>query len=127
MSTFLYRLGRWCAHHAWKVLLAWLIILGALGGGAASVGMQLSNDFEISDSEAMEGLAILRERLPQAAGTTEPVLITASDGDIRAHEKAIEGLIEDASAIDGIAMVANPFDPLTEAISDAGDAALVQV
>ena len=127
MSSFLLKLGRWCAHHAAKVLLGWLVLLAALGGGAAAVGMQLSNDFQIAESEAMEGIAILRERLPQAAGTSEPVLITANSGSVRDHKAAIEKFVQEASAIDGISMASDPFDELTSAITDDGKSALIQV
>ena len=38
MATFLYRVGRWCADHVKTVIAAWLIVLAALGGGAATFG-----------------------------------------------------------------------------------------
>ena len=38
MASLLYRLGRWCADHVKTVIAAWLIVLAALGGGAATFG-----------------------------------------------------------------------------------------
>ena len=35
MSTLLYALGRWSYRHPWRVLVAWLLLLGIAGGGAA--------------------------------------------------------------------------------------------
>ena len=34
MAEFLYRLGRWSARHAWRVVLAWLVVLLASGGSS---------------------------------------------------------------------------------------------
>ena len=127
MSAFLHHLGRWCAQHSWKVFGIWIVLLLGMGGGVLGVGMQLSNSFDIAGSEAMTGLAVLRERLPQAAGTAEPVLITTSDGAIENHQDAIQEFIDKASEIDGISMASDPFSDLTRAISDDGAAALVQV
>lgn len=127
MSSFLLLLGRWCARHAKRVLLAWLVLLAVLGMGAGSVGIQLSNSFKISNSQALEGLDILKERLPQAAGTSEPVLITSKSGDIAAHQAAIAQFVENTSSIDGISMASDPFSELTRAITDDGSAALIQV
>ena len=31
MSSLLYRLGRWCATHAWRTLTIWLVVLVGLG------------------------------------------------------------------------------------------------
>ncbi|MDD7466019.1 MAG: MMPL family transporter [Actinomycetaceae bacterium] len=79
MSSVLLKIGRWCARHSWRVLIAWILALGALGFGFSSVGMQLSNSFNISSTESMIGVDILRERLPQASGVSETVLISVSD------------------------------------------------
>ena len=109
MSALLHSLGRWCARRAGRVLAAWLLLIAILGGGVSAVGMQLTDTFSISGTESMEGLEILTERLPQAAGTSEQVLFTASDGDISGHASAVTSFAQKAADIDGVAMVSPPF------------------
>ncbi|MDY5589170.1 MAG: MMPL family transporter [Arcanobacterium sp.] len=127
MSAFLLKLGRWCASHSRRVLIAWLLLLAALGAGAHSVGMQLSNSFDISATESITGISILRERLPQASGVSEPVLISARHGNISSYQPAIEKFVRDTSKISGISMATDPFAERTRTISQDGKHALVQV
>ncbi|TFH52195.1 MMPL family transporter [Actinomyces viscosus] len=131
MSTFLYAVGRRCSRHAVSVLAIWLLLMAALGGVVATTGVHLVNTFTISGTESMRGMEVLSERLPQAAGTNEQVLFTASDGHIENHADAVNAFALEASQIDGVAMVSPPFgDQATgtaPAVSDDGKHVLVQV
>ncbi|MCL3777338.1 MULTISPECIES: MMPL family transporter [unclassified Actinomyces] len=109
MSALLHSLGRWCAQHAARVLALWLVVVAALGGLVGATGVNLSSAFTINDVESMEGLDVLANRLPQAAGTSEQVLFTAQDGDIEAHRATIDGFIDAAGALEGVAAVTHPF------------------
>jgi RND superfamily putative drug exporter len=42
MASLLYRLGKFSAHRAWFVILAWVLILGAAGTLAVTGGGKLS-------------------------------------------------------------------------------------
>ena len=52
MSTLLYSLGRWSYRHGWRVLIAWLLLLGIggdddeLGARAACLGEGATQLFE---------------------------------------------------------------------------------
>ena len=131
VSAYLHSLGRWCARRAPRVLAAWLLLIAILGGAVSTVGMRLTDTFTISGTESMEGLEILTERLPQAAGTSEQVLFTASDGDIGGHADAVNTFASRAADIDGVAMVSAPFGDVqtgtSSTVSADGAHALVQV
>ncbi len=127
MSSLLHRVGRWCADHAGRVLAAWAAVIALLAVSVSFLGMNLSGSFTIAEAESMTGLEILGERLPQAAGTSEQVLFTASDGDIAAHKTAVEDFVEKSGKIDGIAMVSDPFAETTNTVSKDGAHVLVQV
>ena len=131
MSAYLYSLGRWCARRAPRVLAAWLLLIAILGGAVSAVGMRLTDTFTISGTESMKGLEVLDERLPQAAGTSEQVLFTASDGDIGGHADAVNAFASRAADIDGVAMVSAPFGDAqtgtSSTVSADGAHALVQV
>ncbi len=98
-----------------------------MAAGVAAIGLRLDDTFEISGTESMEGLSILSERLPQASGTSEQILFTASDGDIAAHQQTVEDFVSSASQIDGVSMASDPFSATAPTISDDGAHALVQV
>ena len=131
VSAYLHSLGRWCARRAPRVLAAWLLLIAILGGAVSTVGMRLTDTFTISGTESMEGLEILTERLPQAAGTSEQVLFTASDGDIGGHADAVNTFASRAADIDGVAMVSASFGDVqtgtSSTVSADGAHALVQV
>lgn len=109
MSSLLHRLGHWCAQHAARVLAAWLLVIVAMAGIVGLTGMNLSSAFTLTGSESMKGLSILAQRLPQAAGTSEQVLFTSTDGGIESHKDAIESLVDKLGELDGVAMVSDPF------------------
>ncbi len=50
MAQFLYRLGRWCADRAGRVLALWLALLIAVGGAAASFGTPMTSKFSLPGS-----------------------------------------------------------------------------
>ena len=131
MSNFLLSLGRWCAHHATRVLAAWALLIAALGGVVATTGIQLDDTFTISGTESMRGLEVLSDRLPQAAGTSEQVLITSSNGRIENHAPAVNAFALRASQIDGVATVSPPFGDkaagVASTVSADGTHVLVQV
>lgn len=131
MSNFLLSLGRWCARHATRVLAAWALLIAALGGVVATTGIQLDDTFTISGTESMRGLEVLSDRLPQAAGTSEQVLITSSNGRIENHAPAVNAFALRASQIDGVATVSPPFGDkaagVAPTVSADGTHVLVQV
>lgn len=79
----------------------------------------------------MRGLEVLSDRLPQAAGTSEQVLITSSNGRIENHAPAVNAFALRASQIDGVATVSPPFGNqaagVASTVSADGTHVLVQV
>ena len=47
MAKLLYRLGRWSFLHKWKVIVAWLLLLAAVGGAAALLMKPMTSEFSI--------------------------------------------------------------------------------
>ncbi|MDO4888000.1 MAG: MMPL family transporter [Actinomycetaceae bacterium] len=127
MASVLSRVGRWSATHAKTVIAIWLLVVALLGAGLATAGTNLTGTNRINESESIEGLKVLSERLPQAAGASEQVLFTSESASIDDHQAAIRSFIEQAQAIDGISQVSDPFAQQTNAISPDGTSALVTV
>ena len=96
MSTLLYALGRWSYRHSWRVLIAWLLLLGIAGGSAALFMKGTDNSFSIPGTEAQAGLEQLSRSFPQASGTSAQLVVVAADGG-RVDQEPYSSAIEDAT------------------------------
>ena len=63
------------------VLAAWLVILLALAGAARSVGPDLNDNLTLPGTDSQEATDLLSERFPSQANGTNPVVLTAPQGE----------------------------------------------
>src|SRR3954471_14250183 len=79
MATFLYRMGRFCFSRRWLVAGVWVLMLGLLGAGAATLSGTMSNTFSVPGTESQKAIDQLAERFPQAhvGGATARVVFVA--------------------------------------------------
>ncbi len=131
MSTLLYALGRWSYRRSWRVLFAWLVLLGLAGGGAAVFGAGTDNSFSIPGTESQAGIEQLARTFPQASGTSAQMIIVTADGapvTEAPYSTEIADTIAKFEKLDGILAVTDPFDKLVKGqVSDSGDAAIVRM
>lgn len=131
MSTFLFSLGRWSYRHPWRVLIAWILLLGIAGGGALAFMKGTDNSFTIPGTEAQEGIQLLERTFPQASGTSAQLVIVAPDGDRvdkGDNAAAIAAAVRELGDIDGVIAVTDPFDEMVDGlVSDDGRAAIVRL
>ena len=128
MSTLLYSLGRWSYRHPWRVLLAWLLVLGIAGGGAM-LNKGTDNSFSIPGTESQAGLEQLSRTFPQVSGTNAQFIAAVPDGsDIESYKPQIEATIAELEKLDGVLAVTDPFGETVDGlIADDGSAAIVQL
>ena len=88
MSSFLYRVARWCAAHAWSVLSLWLVLLAAVGTLAATIGQPLSSRVSIPGTSFEKVLDRLGTEIPEAAGGFGTVVLESEDGEFTAAQQA---------------------------------------
>ncbi|MGC5221063.1 efflux RND transporter permease subunit [Micromonospora sp. DT81.3] len=131
MSTLLYSLGRWSYRHSWRVLVAWLLLLGIAGGGALTLGQGTDNSFSIPGTESQAGIEQLSRTFPQASGTSAQAIIVTADGapiDEDPYAAAIADTIAELEDLDGMLAVTDPFNEIVNGqVSDDGDAAIVRM
>jgi RND superfamily putative drug exporter len=131
VSTLLYTLGRWSYRHSWRVLITWLIVLLAAGGGALVFGQGTDNSFSIPGTESEEGLIELERTFPQVSGTSAQVVVVAASGDRiddEPYAAELSTFIDDLGEIDGVVAVTDPFDEAVNGlVSDDGQAAIVRL
>lgn len=65
MAKLLYRLGRFCYRAKWIVIIAWLLVLIALGGGSLALGSHYNDVFTISGTKAQKATHLLQKNFPQ--------------------------------------------------------------
>jgi RND superfamily putative drug exporter len=131
VSTLLYSLGRWAYRHGWRVVIAWLLLLGIGGAGAVLLGQGTDNTFSIPGTEAQEGLEQLSRTFPQASGTSAQYIIVAADGD-RVDEAPylddIQASIAELEDIDGVLAVTDPFnEAVSGLVTENASAAIVRL
>lgn len=131
MSTLLYALGRWSYRHPWRVLVAWLLLLGIAGGSAALFMKGTDNSFSIPGTESQAGIQQLNRSFPQASGTSAQIVVVADDGDKVTAEplkSEITQAIASIEDLDGVLAVTDPFNKMvTGLVSDDGSAAIIRL
>jgi RND superfamily putative drug exporter len=110
MARILYRLGRWCADHAGRVLALWAVILLAVGGAAARFGTPMTNEFTVPGSSFERVLDRLGAAIPQLRGGFGTVVFESDSGSFTAAQKAaIARTMTDWTTIPHVTGVMDPF------------------
>ena len=116
MANLLYRLGRFSAHRAWTVIVAWLVVLAIAGGGFLAFGGTLTSSLSIPGTETERVTNELDERLEGVSGATATVVFQAEDGEAltEGQQKDISALLEDVADIEGVDSTVDPFATAAE-------------
>jgi len=129
MSSWLYEVGRWCFGHRGRVVIAWLVLLALVGGGAALVMRPMDDSFRIPGASSQAAYDQLRMTFPEAADAGATMIVTlpagrdVADADVR---KAIEGGIAEFEREPFVVGSISPYSEyLKGRISADGRSALV--
>ncbi|MGK7233384.1 MMPL family transporter [Streptomyces hygroscopicus] len=128
MSTYLYRLSRWCFRHRWATLASWILIVTVAVIGAQAGGGKTDDNFSIPGTESQQAVSVLKDKLPAASGASTQVVFAAPDGqDITdaTKQKAITQAVRDLGALPQVTQVSNPFE--TKLVSPDKQIALATV
>ncbi|MFT4229963.1 MAG: MMPL family transporter [Microbacterium sp.] len=131
MSTLLFSLGRWAYRRPWRVLMAWILLLGIAGGAVALLAKGTDNTFSIPGTESEAGLDQLSRTFPQASGTSAQLIVVAPDGqsvESAAFTGPIGDTVSDLEELDGVLAVTDPYDEIVAGlVSQDGSAAIVRL
>ncbi|WP_427384140.1 MMPL family transporter [Janibacter sp. G56] len=125
MAIALYRLGRWCARHAAATIVAWVVVLLALGGAALGFGSKLTSVITIPGSDFVAVADRLKSEIPEAAGGMGTVVLHTEDGKpfTAAQQKEIKAVFGEWTDLDVVTAVQDPF--VNQATIDDGNQQLV--
>ncbi|WP_377639686.1 MMPL family transporter [Oryzobacter terrae] len=111
MSSLLYRLGRWSATHAWRVIALWVVLLAVVGAMAGTLGKPLSSRITIPDTQFQRVLDTLGREIPDAAGGFATVVLQSDDGAFTPEQQeVVEGVLDDWRAVPHVTRVIDPFE-----------------
>ncbi|GAB3944331.1 MMPL family transporter [Corynebacterium tapiri] len=109
MAELLYRLGSWSFLNKWKVIIAWVIILGGVGGAAATLMKPFTSEFAISGTPSIDAISQLDEKFPGAGETVNAATVNLV---FEAPEGQTLNTPQSSAAIDQV--VGHVEDNLTE-------------
>ena len=123
MSSLLYRLGRWCAAHAWRTLTIWLVLLVGLGALAGTVGKPLTSQISIPGTTFQKVIDGLGTEIPEAAGGAGTVVLESTDGTPITDEQraAAEEVFATWAQVPHVKRVNNPFEAQAQLDKSATD------
>src|SRR4051812_20077838 len=129
VSAFLYRLGRSCARHPFRVIGAWLVAAVAIVALQGAAGGHYDNRVRIPGVEAQRAADVLTARFPAQSGKTARIVFHTNDGrlDDSGHRPAIESARQKLAGGHDVTNVTNPFGPQSAAVSADGKTAYVDV
>ena len=126
MSTFLFRLGRFAAHHPWRVVAAWAIVAIAVVAGSATFGRELDDDTSVPGLDSQQAVDLLSAAGSGDGGVTAQVVVTPRDpGATFAADAASSAALE--SVRDDLAALPNVVGVAEAELSPDGRVALVRV
>ncbi|WP_329466825.1 MMPL family transporter [Streptomyces sp. NBC_01431] len=121
----LHRLGRGCARHAWRVVIAWLVLLVAFGAADACWGGSFADSFSLPGTSTQTGADLLKAH-GGTSGTAAPIVIKSDRGSVAGHRSSVAATVKN---LEHLAEVASVTNPLTThgAVSAKGDIAQIVV
>ncbi|WP_314149534.1 MMPL family transporter [uncultured Leifsonia sp.] len=111
MAELLYRLGTFSARRAWRVIVAWIIVLGIAVGGFLIGFKGLATSFDVPGTASGAVVDELTKKLPDYAGASGTVVFATKDGSaLDADQKAeISALVKSADGLTDVSQVVDPF------------------
>ncbi|GAA1273959.1 MMPL family transporter [Kitasatospora nipponensis] len=103
-------LGRRCARHPWRVVAAWLLLVGCLLGAVAGLGKVTSESVTIPGSDSQAAVDTAAAAFPGTA-TTVPLVLHAGSGtlDGDADRAAVERSAQAVARVPHVTAVTTPF------------------
>ena len=109
MNAFLDSVGRWCAKRHWEVIVAWVIILGALLGLRSVFGGHFQNNYTVTGSESAQGLSVLKKEFPAQGGYAGQIVFHAPTGSVATQTNAVNTAMANVAKLPHVLNAVSPF------------------
>ena len=127
MSQLLARMARTLSSH-WKRSLAAAVGVLVLLILAAGAGGEATDDYSVPGTDSQEAIDLFQAHSPAFGGADSTLVFTVEEGKVSdpGPRAAIEGALAEVRELDGVALVASPFEPGGQ-VSEDGSLASVDV
>ncbi|MEU4092681.1 MMPL family transporter [Streptomyces sp. NPDC026673] len=106
----LYRAGRGCARHPWRVITAWLLVLLAAVAADRAWGGTYEDDFALPGTAAQTGADLLDAHgAPGARGTASQIVLRARHGVLADHRESVAAAVARVGELPHVLSAADPL------------------
>ncbi|MDQ6839749.1 MAG: MMPL family transporter [Actinomycetota bacterium] len=107
------RWGRFCARRHWPVIVAWLVILVAVGAFHQAHHGVTKDKFAIPGTQSQKATDLLASEFPAASGPSATVVFEVTSGSLADpnHKAAIDQTVTNLKGLPQVTSVTGPFDP----------------
>ncbi|MCX5384510.1 MMPL family transporter [Streptomyces sp. NBC_00083] len=121
----LHRLGRWCATHAWRIVILWLVLLVACSVADRRWGGSFADSFSLPGTSTQTGADLLKAH-GGTSGTSAPIVIKSDQGSVSDHQASVDAAVKNLQNLPDVTSVSNPLTT-PGAVSPKGTIAQINV
>src|SRR5712691_10738502 len=106
-------IARWCYHHRFVVITAWVVALIGLGALSQAVKSDYNNSFSLPGTGSTTAQQLLAKAVPAQAGDSDTIVWQVSHGTVRdpAVTARMSGMLRRVATMPEVAAVASPYGP----------------
>lgn len=109
MAKLLERLGRFCAQHAWAVIVTWVAILALSFVGFGLFHGPMSTTIDLPNTPTSKVADQLSKNFKKASGGSSQIVFTATDKFTPEHRKGIAQALKNAEKVKDVKTATDPF------------------
>ncbi len=110
------------AHHPWRAIGIWVLVIAAIGVASNTLGGALQNNFSIPNSDAQKATDLLQKRFPARAGDSATIVFH-TDGKLTdpAAKQAVAAALAAATKVTHVTGAGDPYTSENGQISENGN------
>ncbi len=110
------------AHHPWRAIGIWVLVIAAIGVASNTLGGALQNNFSIPNSDAQKATDLLQKRFPARAGDSATIVFH-TDGKLTdpAAKQAVAAALAAATKVSHVTGAGDPYTSENGQISENGN------
>ncbi len=121
-SGLLAGITRAIAHHPWRAIGIWVLVIAAIGVASNTLGGALQNNFSIPNSDAQKATDLLQKRFPARAGDSATIVFH-TNGKLTdpAAKQAVAAALAAATKVSHVTGAGDPYTSENGQISESGN------
>ncbi len=106
-------IARWCYHHRFVVIAAWVVVLFGLGALSQAVKSDYNNSFSLPGTGSTAAQQLLARAVPAQAGDSDTIVWQVDHGTVRdpAVAARITAMLRQVATMPEVAAVVGPYGP----------------